>query len=100
VRLEADDVTGARRAVDLITPADAMFQDDKADLMERIARQQAARHDAAEVLDWARKEPVPRARARLLQGLAEGLADRFDPKGPPPKPFRPPGLPRRSTGGP
>jgi tetratricopeptide (TPR) repeat protein len=100
IRLEADDIAGARRALELISPSDAMFQDDKADLLERIARRQAARHDAATILDWARKESTPRAKIRLLQGLAEGLADRFDPKAPPAAPFDPPGLSRPRTGGP
>ena len=57
-------------------------------------------HDAESILEWARKESTPRAKIRLLQGLAEGLADRFDPKAPPAKPADPSGQPRPLTAGP
>jgi hypothetical protein len=77
-----------------------LFQDEKVDLLERIARRQARQHDPALVLEWARKQATPRGKLQLLRGLADGLAERFaleaktsGPAGPPgpaqPKPAGP-----------
>ncbi len=80
LRLDAGDIAGARRAADLITPVEVMFQDDKANLLEKIARRQARQGDPAPVLDWALKQAMPRAKLQVLRGLADGIAERFDPK--------------------
>jgi hypothetical protein len=100
MRLEADDVAGARRAVDLIPPSDIMFQDDKVDLLERIVKRQARREDPAPLLDGARKQTTPRARLQLIRGLAEGIAERFDTKAKPSKPADPSGRAQPTPDGP
>ncbi len=83
-RLEADDIPGALRAVDLITPADMMFQDDKVDLLERIARRRARREELTPLLEWVGKQPAPRGKLQLIRGLADGIAERFEPAASPP----------------
>jgi tetratricopeptide (TPR) repeat protein len=100
LRIDTADIAGARRAADLIIPADVMLQDDKANLLERIALRQAKEHDPALVLDWARKKATPRARLQVLRGLANGLAERFDPKAEPSKPAGPSGQPQPKPAGP
>ena len=79
-RLEAGDIPGALRAADLIPQSDTLFQDKKASLLERIARQQAEKGNPAVILDWAGKQPTPRGKLQLLRGLADGIAARFAPK--------------------
>jgi tetratricopeptide (TPR) repeat protein len=98
-RLDAGDVPGALRAADVIPQPQSVFQDDRAAMLERIARLQARRHNPAVILDWARKQKTPQSRLRLLRGLADGIADRFDPKASPSKPGDPAGQLRpRPTG--
>ncbi|MHB1561262.1 MAG: hypothetical protein ACYC61_27770 [Isosphaeraceae bacterium] len=79
-RLAADDIAGARRALDRWPVKFSMFRDDLANLEERIARQQAKVSDPMAVLELARKETTPRGKLQLLRGLADGIADRLAPK--------------------
>ncbi len=88
-RLDAGDVAGALRAVDLIPRSDTMFQDEKAGLLERVARYQAEKGNAAAILDWVGKQPTPRGKLQLLRGLADGIAARSASKAKESKPAQP-----------
>jgi hypothetical protein len=79
-RLDAGDVAGALTAANLIADSDTMRLDEKADVLERIARQQAERSDPALVLEWARKQQVPNTRLKIARGLAEGITRRLVPR--------------------
>src|SRR5262249_25585061 len=81
-RLEAGDVTGARRTADLIPDSDLMFQDDKTNLLEQIARYQAEHGDAAATLEWATKQSSPKGKLQLVRALADGIAARSASKKP------------------
>ncbi len=80
LRLAANDIVGARRALELLPPRFAMFLDDRAVMQERIARHEARQSDPMAVLELARKEPTPRGKLQLLRGLADGIADRLTRK--------------------
>lgn len=108
-RLEVGDIDGAHRAAEMLPnphlgapmivppgdhdfgPFENLYQRSRAGLLERVARTQAERGDPAAVLDWARTQE-PTTRLGMLRGLAEGLAERLDPKRRPAGPanqFRP-----------
>jgi hypothetical protein len=96
-RLEAGDRAGALRAVDLILPSDRMFQDEKANLLERIARQQAEKDNPAAILDWAGKQATPAGKLQLLRGLADGIAARCAAKAKEARPAEPAAQPKPAT---
>ena len=79
-RLDAGDVPGARRAVDVIPDSDAMFASEKAKLLERIAKKQAETGDPSSVLEWVGHQQVPDTKLKMLRGLADGIAQRLEPK--------------------
>ncbi len=79
-RLDAGDVPGARRAVDVIPDSDAMFASEKAKLLERIAKKQAGSGDPSSVLEWVGQQNVPDTKLKMLRGLADGIAERFATK--------------------
>ncbi|HKI17472.1 MAG TPA: hypothetical protein VKA15_06310 [Isosphaeraceae bacterium] len=79
-RLDAGDVPGALRAAELIPDSDTMYLDEKAGLLERIAKHQSEKSDPAIVLEWATKQRVPNTSLQLLRGLADGIAARYAPK--------------------
>lgn len=80
LRLAANDVAGARRALGQWPVKFGMFRDDLANLQERIVRQEARQSDPMAVLELARKEPTPRGKLQFLRGLADGIVDRLTAK--------------------
>ena len=100
--LDAGDVQGALRAVGALPEpqSDSMFQDERGDMLERVARQQARRHDPATALEWARKQKTVTAKPKVLRGLADGIAERFEPEKNPAKPGAPPSRPQPGRAGP
>jgi tetratricopeptide (TPR) repeat protein len=82
-QLEKGDIAGARRAADLIGELDS-FMGSKADLLEKIAKQQAKNGDAPGVLAWAADQKVPNSRLRALRGMADGIVQRIDSQNPKP----------------
>lgn len=80
LRLAANDIAGARRTLDLLPPRFTMFLDDRANIQERIAREQARQSSPLAVLELARKEPTPRDKLQVLRGMADGIVDRLTPK--------------------
>ena len=106
-RLAVGDLTGARKAIDVIDDSNAMptyipaeqdsdgnfllpdqLSDAKAPFLERVARRQAEQGDPAVVLDWIQKQSKSNVKLRMLRGLADGIAaqslgqDRRDETGP------------------
>lgn len=79
-RIEAGDFAAARRAVNLIPPMDQMFQDDRVDLLERVARAHAQKQNPATLFEWADQEQSARGKLQVYRGLATGIADRFEPR--------------------
>ncbi len=79
-RLEAGDIAGALRAVELVPEPEGMYADEKAKMLESIAKQQAEHGDPADILAWTTKQTTPGAKLQILRGLANGVATRFMPK--------------------
>ena len=92
-QLEKGDVAGARCAADSIADADS-FLGSKADLLEKIARRQAAQGDAAGVLAWAGQQRLPKAKLQSLRGMADG-----SPRAPQAKPKPPASAPAPKPAG-
>jgi hypothetical protein len=78
-RLEAGDVAGARRVAELLPDDENPYVTNKSSLLERIAKLQAKKGDAADALDWAARQKTPGSRLYLLRGLAEGIVERITP---------------------
>ncbi len=115
-RLDAGDIAGALKAAESLPPRDLIapvilsadeFDADsfpnytggsRATLLEGVARRQAEQGDPAAVLEWARRQE-PTTRLKMLRGLAEGIAARFDPKGQPTKPADPSARPQSKPAG-
>jgi tetratricopeptide (TPR) repeat protein len=93
-RLDAGDVPGAQKAAELIPDSEAMSLDEKAALLERIAKYQSQKSDPGVALDWARKQRVPNAKLRILRGLADGIAERCAAESQPAKPANPADKPK------
>ncbi len=94
-RLAVGDLTGARKAIDVIADSNSIptyipaeqdsdgnytfpdpLSDGKSPLLEQVARQQAEQGDPAVVLDWVQKQSKPNAKLRMLRGLADGISAR------------------------
>jgi len=73
-----------------------MYLDEKAGLLERIAKHQSEKSDPAVALEWARKQRVPNTRLQILRGIADGIAERYAPKPKQDKPANPADKPKRA----
>jgi tetratricopeptide (TPR) repeat protein len=78
--LDAGDVPGARKSAEIIPDSESMSTDEKAGLLERIAKYQSEKNDPAVVIEWAKKEPIPNTKLQVLRGLADGIAERYASK--------------------
>lgn len=85
-RLDSGDVAGALRTIELVPEPEGMYADEKAKMLESIAKHQAEHGDPAVILAWTAKQTTPGAKLQILRGLADGIAARFTPKTKDPKP--------------